>query len=586
MRTMHEERFMSESNPELMGALYRGYKSTEYKRLLQSTNQQEQIKNHVLAYSRIFTACNTILPNLHYQCPRVLAIPENGTDPESAATMTARINQFNRVSKQKAENQRAVINSYFLGISWKKMGFNPGNSPTPRMNPEHLISGSKIANTLPPGPFNTFESPVNVFIDDKGSFRQFKSICHRVPRSLSDLYEFGGYEPEQMEKLLKNYEKKFGSKYDDRDVMFNLNELMIEGRDGVYVLSYADEFDEPLAFNQLEVNSVADVWKPLVFTNDPDSMYPTAHMGVASRVQVWIDEISSKYIENLGRSRAGYYINQNLLAPGQTKESFLKNMIGGAFWGTRQATQGDIMELKSSPIQGDYMNALGLLAQNVDQILGSDSQRISGMSENDTATQDKIAAAGTEIREAGMLDRVRDWLNDQTYTLGDIIQRYDNSVSELNVNPEDFYDEDIRRNQVPTQLEFGTDSQPFPLSYLLESSRFKYEINVYEAVKPDKKALAAEYDDLLVLYASPVVQQALIQSGVRPRLDLVAMERANQFEYINGKRFLEKLDPLQQAAAQTQMMLQTAGGGQAINPATPGSRPKESNSPSSGPSDR
>lgn len=569
MRQMHEDRFMREIQPELMGALYRGYKSTEYK-MLTDRKDLEQLKRHVLTYSRIFTACNTIIPNLQYQMPRVLAIPEHGTDPESAATMTAYLNNFHRVSKQKKENQQAVINSFFLGISWKKIGFNHGQ-------PDQ-VTGSRLQNYIKPGLFNTFESPVNVYLDDKGTYNSFKAIVHSVPRSLEDLYTFN-YDAEVIDRIKEEYEKKNGSKYDARDVKFDLNEMIIEGKDGCYMMVYVEQHSkEPLYFDKMDIECVGDVWKPLVFTNEPDSMYPTSHLGVASRVQTWIDEVASKYIEMIGRSRRGHIINQNLLAPGQTKEGFLKNLIGGVLWTSRPATSGDVQEVVSSPIQADYGAVLAMLQQNVGEILGSDAQQISGDSNNKTLGQDKIAAIGTQLRESGILDKVGDWINDQCYTEGNLAQKYDSSSFKLFVEPTDFQDQEVAQGMNPTQLEFGTPNQPLPMNYMMQDCKFKYQINVYEAVKPDKKALAAEYDQFMLQYSNPMVQGALMKNDVLPRLDLVAEERAGLFEYMDGKRFLQKLTSMQKTSLQMQQIMMNGGQQQAQAP-SPASQPKQSSSP-------
>lgn len=191
----HEEEFLREANPDLMHALYRGYKDPQYK---QNLRDPQKLRNHIVTYSKIFVATNTIIPNLMYQMPRYLAVPEHGTGPNKAASMTSALNYYNKVLKQKVENQQAVLNAWFLGLAWKKVGYYVPEAPkeeTPETEgvevgePQGigLQFGQVQRSYKKESPFNSFESPINVMIDHKGTLTNFKIITNRLVRSLQDL---------------------------------------------------------------------------------------------------------------------------------------------------------------------------------------------------------------------------------------------------------------------------------------------------------------------------------------------------------------------------------------------------------------
>ena len=573
----HEEEFIREIQPELMHSLYRGYKDKNYKAdLLDPT----KLRNHILVVSKIFTAVNTIIPNLMYQMPRVLCTPEQNCDPLAAAAMTATLNKYNRLTKQKLENQKAVLSTYFSGLSWKKTGYHYPVLPS-KADPESILSPEEMQQTQQvneqnfeavllsgeiqeaikkEAPFNSYESPLNVLIDHKGTLRNKRVLTHRLTRSLQDIYDYGKYDPEMVKQMVAEYEGKFGSRFDAREVNFTLNEKIISQRNGFWILVFADEFDKPLYYEKTDLDDFN--FTPLEFCNEPDIRYPTSHISVASRSQQWIDEIASRYVEMIGRARRQHYVNQEILAPGQ-KESFMKNLIGGLIFGKRPATQGDIMEINSSQIIPDIQMIMQMLQNGVMETLGADSQRVTGQSKNKTLGQDQIAAMGTEVRESGMLDKTHDWLVEQNEKMVKILRKHSGAQLDINIMQNDFQDPNIAKQIMGQQKQipysFRTEQQPMPLSYFTQDQDMGVTLNVYEAVKPDKKALAAEYDEFVIGYSNPIVQNALLENGKRVRIDLVVEERARLFEYLDASRFIEDLDSMQMAAIQTKQMLMNGG---------------------------
>jgi len=114
----------------------------------------------------------------------------------------------------------------------------------------------------------------------------------------------------------------------------------------------------------------------------------------------------------------------------------------------------------------------------------------------------------------------------------------------------------------PFTVPFMTQENPIPLKNYLgqDDWMYDYTLNIYEAIKPDKASLGKELDEAMMVYSNPIVSNALLEAGYRPRVDILARKRADMFEYFGGDEFLEQLDPMQQAAIQATRVMQQRGG--------------------------
>ena len=87
---------------------------------------------------------------------------------------------------------------------------------------------------------------------------------------------------------------------------------------------------------------------------------------------------------------------------------------------------------------------------------------------------------------------------------------------------------------------------------------FDYDVNVQEAVKPDNPLIRQELLQYLSIVAP--MQGTLIQDGVKLNLAEIMNKIAETFDTFDARRFLEELDPSQQAAFQVSQALQQHGG--------------------------
>ena len=574
MKDCHEKEFLNQADPKIMRALYRGMRKSAED--IKQFQEQASKRDNMVTLNRIFTSTNTILPNVYNQNPRKMAIPRNNTSEVSAALMTSSLNYYTKKTRQKEENQEAIMNAWFFGLGWKKVGYHiatesdvPGPESKLTMMDKAALGVKSVLGVLPTPTqaketpdvvryetlTNSSESPMNVLIDDKGDLRSYKYITHCLPRTLHDLMEFGEYEDEVLNEIMEKYTYQNGTRFDMRDIDLTFNEMMIQNRNGIWLLAFCEEYSKPLRYEKLTHEGEMP-WSPLALTNEPGVRYPVAHMKVASKVQEWIDNVVNLQIDILGKARNQHYVNKKILNPGQDK-AFQQNKIGGIVFGNRPASAGDIMEIASRGVSSDSFNILALFQQNLTEITGANEQRISGVSKNRTLGQDKIAELGNQIREGGLLDKTRDWMIDQARKEGQFLKQYSNAQLNLKITPKDFTDPETGRRIEETWVEFKTPRQPLPLRFYLEGE-FDYDVNVYEAVKSDNPEIRKQLFEALNVLAP--LQDVFVQEGGRVRLLELAQAIAGTFDAVDIGQFIEKLDSRQQAALQAMQVLQKSGG--------------------------
>lgn len=610
MLNCHESEFAQKIDPSLIRAMYRGRIGKEQDRYGEhggggygdtygNYNNYYNEEDHVMAMVKLFQAANTILPNLYFQNPSPIVIPKRNSDPPDAALMCAGLKYYKKLNKQKQQNQEAVLNSYFFGIGWKKMGYRSVFPPAEPVTPETELPQSilqKIAQTAgkwvgmpqmggydkskPDSAesrqtqhlaeyetmFNDSENPMNVATDHKADLHNAKARLYSYNRTLFDIVGYGAYDPETIKELREKFQRQNGSRFDDREIELKLRELHIMQKNGLWILSYVDEFEKPLRYDKSGYQGKGFLDSPLVLTNEPGIRYPTSHMRVASHVQKKLDKLASMYVEMVARSRRLLAVNEKALSPGQMG-NLEQNLIQGILKMKGPFNPQDIMQIASTPVSNDLPNLIGLLSQTITEITGADSQLVSGKSDNKTLGQDELARMGTQIRESGMVDRVRDWEIDQLQKEGTLLKQYSNTELNFVITKSD-YPNPAEIQQIEDEwVSFMTPENPLGLKEYLQGE-FDYDCAIEEAVKPNRANQQKQYQEIIMAGSNPAVQTALQNNGVNLRVDHLFKNWMESCEGIgNTDRFLEQLDSAQLAAMQVKQVLMGGAGGAMVGAA-------------------
>lgn len=567
MRTCHEREFMSVIDPDLMRAFYRGLN----KKYDENSNDPTFYKKreNFLTLSRIFTATNTLGPQLYYQNPQPIVIPQESGTKEGAALLSSAIRKNMIDNCADEQNPEACLSAWFFGIGWKKIGLrNSFISRTPD-SPESQAQGSPPTNPadqLEPVKqdyfldsqtfFNDVESPMNVMLDDKTDRRNGKLRLHRIKRSLYDLNNSGAYDEAMLKEVYDKLKSDRGSRLDSREIELDLNELQIKFPTGLWILSWVDQYNKALRYDQSSYQQGFQL-EELVFTNEPFCRYPIAHMKVASQVQQHLDNMATLFIKIVDRVRNQVLVNQQDLAPGM-KNALEQNKLGGIIYTNKPIGAGTYQAIQSAAVQNDLPLLMKLVQSNLTELMGTDEQLVGGKSSNDTLGQDELARVGTKVRESGMNDKVRKWMIRQWKQESNLMQNYGQSPMSLKVTQKDYANLPLGTQMEDKFQSFSSPQNPIPFKESVPG-KYDYDMNVYEAVKPDKGELQKEYLEGMKMFSNPVVIQAGAMAGVKFRVDKLAEGYAENFEYIKSKDFVEQLDPQQQAAFQTSLMMMSGG---------------------------
>lgn len=565
----HEKNFLRKIEPELMKCFYRGLNRKEDENNDGADAGFYKKRENFLTLSRIFTATNTLGPQLYYQNPQPIVIPQETGTKEGAALLSSALRKNMIDNCAEDQNPEACLSAWFFGIGWKKIGMRNSFISRNLDSPESQAQGSPPTNQADEMEpvrqdyflssqqfFNDTESPMNVMLDDKTDLRSGKLRLHRIKRTLYDLNNSGAYDEAMLKEVYDKLKSDRGSRLDSREIDLDLNELQIKFPTGIWILSWVDQYNKALRYDQSSYDEDFQLL-PLIFTNEPFCRYPIAHMKVASQVQQHLDNMATLFIKTIDRVRNQVIVNQNDLAPGM-KNALEQNKTGGIIYTNKPINPGTYQAIQSAAVQNDLPLLMNLVQQNLTELMGTDEQLIGGKSANDTLGQDELARVGTKVRESGMNDKVRKWMIKQFKQEAKLMQQNSQSEMSLKVTPQDYSSLPPGAQMQDTFQSFGTQQNPVPFKAVVPG-KYDYDMNVYDAPKPDKKVIQGEYLQALNLFSNPNIQNALAMSGVKPNLGVLGEGIAETFEWLRAKDFIEHLDPQQQAAYQTSLMLMAGG---------------------------
>jgi len=210
--------------------------------------------------------------------------------------------------------------------------------------------------------------------------------------------------------------------------------------------------------------------------------------------------------------------------------------------------------VSSAPVPKDLYGIQDIITQNMKEILTITGARASGESENKTATQERIAEFGNELRSQGMVDNIRLFLIAQGKKLLADMKQFATAPMVFEVTGIDRVEQKIdemgNATEVPVTskwVEFATDRSPETLKEIIPKE-LDISVDVSNTVRRDKVVVRQQLQNALQLLSSPDVRAAMAEEGKRANITELARDLiATQETIDNPDKYIEDIpEPPQQ----------------------------------------
>ena len=405
LRTAHEEDFLARVQPDKILAYFEG--------LPQEKGADGRLQR--ISINNLFPSNAVALASLYPDDPSFDATPkisQPSQDQEfSAKILASSLNYFFRELEGGKHNRRAITHARMFGYGVMKQGWRfttrtvgqtNGNRPEPTFGEKvkGFFTGKKAnveQGTLEEfvdtdEPFLFSISPNDIWLDHRKPFGDGSVIVHHIKRTLQELKESNLYD------LDDDFFGTVRTGLDDREIELDVYEMWLMQKDGVWVFTYCERYAKPLRWQRVADLSEGLPFQLLAFTDEPEVTYPMPHMGVAFKAQTELDYVLSLWLQQVDRNRSQLMVQEQAVTQSGLK-ALERNEYGGIVLTKTPPAAGIAFPLTNAPVSGDIVNTAGLLRQHVQEILGVTGARQAGRSELKTATQEKIADTGNELRE-------------------------------------------------------------------------------------------------------------------------------------------------------------------------------------------
>lgn len=548
----HEKNFLEKIQPDVINSYFEGDPENEYLH-----DKQRQIGRMTL--NKIFPATSTLLVQLLPANPKYLCTPRGSIEliPNEQLELDCKItaggmNYYTEQMNTLFENQYAILSAWLYGYGVTKQGWRTkfkkpdkatvnGSEQSVYGKIKGFFTQSNAEEDETPeyideeGPFLNYVSSKDIYLDKSKPFGKGLYFTQRLVRCLYDIRESGLY------NLDDDFYNRFKRGKDEREVELTLYEQWHYMKDGLYVFVMCDGYDKPLRYDKSPYAGEGFPYKVLNFVTEPDVLYPVSHMKVAQRQQRLTDYILTLQKEYIEKHKDLTIFDTDAFAP-DDKIKIQKNEIGtNIFTKNGKGPMGAAYSVQGNAIPKDLFNIQGLLSQNISEILTVTGARV-GSAEMETATQEKIADYGNQLRSMGLQDKVKDFLLAQGKKLLQDMRQFATKPAIFKVSGLNLKD---AQGQMITEdwVEVGTERSPRTLREIIPKD-LTVELDVTEFARRDLAVIRKQTQEIMAIIMNPVIQQALAAEGKRFKVGTFIEDALKNYETIsNVDKYFDELPP-------------------------------------------
>lgn len=551
-KSYHEDEYLNRIEPDRILAYYEGTRKLNNDGLEYDDNDLSRI-----ALNKIFTATNTVASTLYPSNPGFTATAKREQDELNAKVARAAMNYYFEEMNALEENQRAIINAWLFGFGCIKQGwrtvFRKKSSVTVNDNDIKNKVPSVLEklgiSTQPVGDVNVeidndeefvaLEEPFiycvdnsSIIMDRTQPFGKGKRISQHLKRSLYELRCSSNY------NLDDDFIKKFSRKKDQRECILDVYEIWLQLPDGIHILTMVDGWDKPIRWDKSPYMAEGFPFTLLRLNLEPGVTYPVSHMKAAQRVHRELDYILSLQLMHIRKHRSIDIFHEQSLDT-NAKNVIRNNPIGGYIFSKAPITQGVHAHVGGATIPKDLFNMQSILIQNLEEILTVTGSRISGASEQETATQEKITEFGNQLRTMTMQDQVNGFIRKQGIKLLQDLKQFATSPLLLKVTGLNLTDPMTGQQVTEKWVEFATENNPIALRDAIQSD-LDIDIDATNLARRDIGLVRQQMQQILNILAlgNGAVLQLMATEGTKFSMTEFFKELMKNFETIgNPEKF-------------------------------------------------
>ena len=558
-RDYHEKQFLQRIDPDRIMGSYEGRKYLTQENPLNSSTDQTPVDR--ISLNKFFPSTATLVTTLYPQNPKFLCTPKRTTpqDELSAKVLSSAMNYYFEEIGAEQENQNAIVNAWFNGFGCVKQGWrtvtrqvNPpemiqepqglmaklgGMFGKPKVKETNMEQGDSDEYIEQDEPFLFSIDPRDILLDPDMPFNKGQKVAHRIKRSLEQIKTCGLYKD-----LGDNFYSSMRTKKDDREIELDLWELWCV-EDGVpYVITLCDRWEQPLRYQRMDYLSEGLPFTFLALNVEPKVTYPISHGKIIQNAQREIDYILTLQLKHLDKHRNQVLVNEKALSE-SGKRTLENNKLGGVVYTNVPVTSGVYSPITTAPIPADMFNLQGILTNQLMELLTVTGARATGASELETATQEKIAEMGNQMRTAGMQKMIKSFITKQGKKLSQDLKQFATApaifkITGLNV-------QDPMTGQLITDkwVEFGTEGNPTSLKDAIQGD-YDIDVSMVSTSERELPVIRKQLVDAIGLLSNPVMQQSLAMEGKKVRTSELVKDLLKTFDTLaNTDKYLEDLPP-------------------------------------------
>ena len=570
-KSYKEEQYDERIDPDLILSYYEGSRKVKPDSNEYSDNELERI-----SLNKIFPSTQTLISTLYPANPSFTCKGKRqGQDEYSALIAGGALNYYFKEMNALYENQLAILNAWLFGFGCIKQGWrtvfkrpeptkidtdsnNKGlldnalqfmgigqepDSNIEEQNPEEFVYSSE--------PFLYCVPNKDIIFDRTQPFNKGKRITQILRRNLYQVKSCGLYETDE------DFIARFKNRKDDREVPLTLYEMYISHKNGNYLLVMCEGWDQPLRFQKYGYMAEGTPFQLLRLNIDPVTTYPVAHMKAAQRIHRELDYILSLQLMHIRKHRSIDLFHKDSLDT--TAINALRNNEIGGYGFTKQPPATVHSHIGSNTIPPDLFNMQQILMSNLQEILTITGARLTGESENDTATQEKIADYGNQLRSATMQDQVLDFIKRQGKKLLQDIKQFGEVEALIQITGMNLRDPQTGQLVTEKWVEFPA-QQGLETVQLKEAIQGEYDVDtdVTNIARRDIGLIRHQMEQMMALLTNPNIVQMLAMEGKKINVGELIKDTMKNFETIgNPEKYIEDIP-------QQPMLPPQAGGGQGM----------------------